>query len=82
MEHANSSFGYKLEVYTSKFCDAVVVVARQLLWDCGIGDEGGGEGTTGGGGELVSTAAVSQHRVLIFCQYKSMLDILEKDLLK
>ena len=44
-----------------------------------MGENGGG----GGGGELVSAAAaVSQHRALIFCQYKSMLDILERDLLK
>ena len=27
-------------------------------------------------------AAVSQHRALVFCQYKSMLDIIERDLFK
>ncbi|KAL3875985.1 hypothetical protein ACJMK2_033878 [Sinanodonta woodiana] len=47
---------------------------RQLLNDCGIG--------------LVSessiddTPVVNQHRVLLFCQLKSMLEIVEKDLLK
>ncbi len=44
---------------------------RQLLLDCGIGEDGEGEG-----------AAVGQHRALLFCQYKSMLDIIEKDLFK
>lgn len=37
------------------------------MLDCGIG---------------VQTESVSQHRALIFCQLKSMLDIVEKDLLK
>ncbi|XP_064406197.1 TATA-binding protein-associated factor 172-like [Halichondria panicea] len=44
---------------------------KQLLLDCGIGEDGDDEG-----------AAVGQHRALLFCQYKSMLDIIEKDLLK
>ena len=45
---------------------------RQLLFECGIGvEEEEGVG-----------AVVSQHRVLLFCQYKSMLDIIENDLLK
>ena len=45
---------------------------RQLLYECGIGiEEEEGVG-----------AVVSQHRVLLFCQYKSMLDIIENDLLK
>lgn len=44
----------------------------QLLLDCGLG--GGSEGAT--------EAVVAQHRVLIFCQLKSMLDIVEQDLLK
>lgn len=49
---------------------------RQLLLDCGIGV------TTAGSGDLGSEPVVSQHRVLLFCQMKSMLDIVEKDLLK
>lgn len=46
----------------------------QLLLDCGLGGGGGSEGST--------EAVVAQHRVLIFCQLKSMLDIVEHDLLK
>lgn len=41
---------------------------RQLLLDCGIGIE--------------DTLSVNQHRALIFCQLKAMLDIVENDLLK
>lgn len=47
---------------------------KQLLLDCGLGGGGGSEGGT--------EAVVAQHRVLIFCQLKSMLDIVEHDLLK
>lgn len=43
---------------------------RQLLLDCGIG--------TGAEDAL----SVNQHRVLIFCQLKAMLDIVERDLLR
>ncbi|XP_076831393.1 TATA-binding protein-associated factor 172 isoform X2 [Brachyhypopomus gauderio] len=46
---------------------------KQLLLDCGLGSGGSVDG-----GEAV----VAQHRVLIFCQLKSMLDIVEQDLLK
>ncbi|XP_045616900.2 TATA-binding protein-associated factor 172 isoform X2 [Procambarus clarkii] len=45
---------------------------KQLLVDCGIGVGGG----------LAAEAVVSQHRALIFCQLKAMLDIIENDLLK
>ncbi|KAF7656101.1 hypothetical protein LDENG_00046220 [Lucifuga dentata] len=47
---------------------------KQLLLDCGLGGGGVSEGGT--------EAVVAQHRVLIFCQLKSMLDIVEHDLLK
>ncbi|XP_004536960.1 TATA-binding protein-associated factor 172 isoform X2 [Ceratitis capitata] len=40
---------------------------KQLLLDCGIG---------------VQTESVSQHRALIFCQLKAMLNIVEQDLLR
>ena len=55
---------------------------RQLLLDCGIGTE-----PSAASGALLATActegaAVSQHRVLIFCQMKQMLDVIENDLLK
>ncbi|KAL5274579.1 hypothetical protein ACFFRR_000969 [Megaselia abdita] len=44
-----------------------LLALRQLLMDCGIGSD---------------SEAVSQHRALIFCQLKAMIDIIEKDLLK
>ncbi|KAJ9474791.1 TATA-binding protein-associated factor MOT1 [Pseudozyma hubeiensis] len=56
---------------------------RQLLLDCGIG---GGAVSGGGGGSDLSgdvgggESAVSQHRVLIFCQLKPMIDIIQRDL--
>lgn len=43
---------------------------RQLLLDCGIGLTSNDE------------SVISQHRALIFCQLKSMLDIIENDLFK
>ena len=53
---------------------------RQLLLDCGIGHAQ----DTGGGmlGGCTDAAAVSQHRVLVFCQMKQMLDVIERDLFK
>uniref|UniRef100_A0A8C4N9N3 BTAF1 RNA polymerase II, B-TFIID transcription factor-associated n=1 Tax=Eptatretus burgeri TaxID=7764 RepID=A0A8C4N9N3_EPTBU len=47
---------------------------KQLLLDCGLGG--------GSGGEDAAEAVVAQHRVLLFCQLKSMLDIVEHDLLR
>ncbi|XP_041123938.1 TATA-binding protein-associated factor 172 isoform X1 [Polyodon spathula] len=47
---------------------------KQLLVDCGLGNGGATEGGT--------EAVVAQHRILIFCQLKSMLDIVEHHLLK
>ncbi|XP_066457101.1 TATA-binding protein-associated factor 172 isoform X2 [Eleutherodactylus coqui] len=47
---------------------------KQLLLDCGLGNAGTPESGT--------EAVVAQHRVLIFCQLKSMLDIVEHDLFK
>ncbi|XP_026728975.1 TATA-binding protein-associated factor 172 [Trichoplusia ni] len=46
---------------------------KQLLLDCGIG-------TTASDAE--PEVVVSQHRALVFCQLKKMLDIVEHDLLK
>ncbi|KAG0420613.1 hypothetical protein HPB47_003393 [Ixodes persulcatus] len=45
---------------------------RQLLLDCGIGSSSGGE----------QESVVHAHRALVFCQLKSMLDIVERDLLR
>ncbi|KAF8558525.1 hypothetical protein OG21DRAFT_1504270 [Imleria badia] len=58
---------------------------RQLLSDCGIG--GTSAAAEGGKSELSdgvsdSSGAFSQHRALIFCQMKQMLDIIETDLFK
>ncbi|KAE8194770.1 hypothetical protein A4X06_0g5314 [Tilletia controversa] len=66
-------------------------VLKQLLNDCGIGlgsaagaGVGAGPGSAKSGGTegdlLSDAAAVSQHRVLIFCQLRQMLDVIEKDL--
>lgn len=55
-------------------CSCHVRGSLQLLLDCGLGGGGGSDGGT--------EAVVAQHRVLIFCQLKSMLDIVEHDLLK
>ncbi|XP_026282175.1 TATA-binding protein-associated factor 172 [Frankliniella occidentalis] len=50
---------------------------KQLLLDCGIGAEPSST-AAGQPGEI----AINQHRALIFCQLKVMLDIVENDLLK
>jgi TATA-binding protein-associated factor len=58
---------------------------RQLLTDCGIGTAGQLRvDTTGSESDSVtdSSGGFSQHRVLIFCQMKQMLDIIETDLFK
>lgn len=66
-----------------------LLALRQLLIDCGIG----GTPTLANTSDLVkseladaeptsSTGAFSQHRVLIFCQMKQMLDIVEDVLFK
>ncbi|KAL8276295.1 hypothetical protein RQP46_011323 [Phenoliferia psychrophenolica] len=46
---------------------------RQILTDCGIGTSTPSDDTIG---------TMSQHRVLIFCQLKQMLDIVENDLFR
>lgn len=51
---------------------------RQLLLDCGIGGGNNSAGEDVGGGGAGD--AVSQHRVLIFCQLKQMIDIIQRDL--
>ncbi|XP_054706279.1 TATA-binding protein-associated factor 172-like [Uloborus diversus] len=55
---------------------AKLCALRQLLQDCGIG------ASITAPDQDESTPVVNQHRALVFCQLKSMLDILEKDLLK
>lgn len=63
-----------------------LLALRQLLIDCGIGCASNGVNDSGKS-ELIDTVAesdgaFSQHRVLIFCQMKQMLDIIETDLFK
>ncbi|XP_066919452.1 TATA-binding protein-associated factor 172-like [Clytia hemisphaerica] len=53
-----------------------LVALKQLLLDCGIGV------SDNNSSEDALTSVVSQHRALIFCQLKSMLNIVERDLLK
>ena len=53
---------------------------RQLLLDCGIGHD-----TQANDAALIGAdtgASVSQHRVLIFCQMRHMLDVIEQDLFR
>lgn len=54
---------------------AKLCALKQLLLDCGIGAQSGG-------GSAQTEPVVNQHRALVFCQLKGMLDIVEKDLLK
>lgn len=56
-----------------------LLALRQLLLDCGIGldSTNGSVDSTETGGSVVSI-----HRALIFCQLRSMIDIIESDLLK
>ncbi|CAH1990000.1 unnamed protein product [Acanthoscelides obtectus] len=69
----------QLQKHNSRLDDishsAKLPALKQLLQDCGIGvSESGDKEST----EIV----VNQHRALIFCQLKAMLDIIENDLLK
>ncbi|KAI5477115.1 hypothetical protein MNV49_006843 [Pseudohyphozyma bogoriensis] len=50
---------------------------RQILFDCGIGTSGAASSP-----DDQAVGEVSQHRVLIFCQLKQMLDIVENDLFR
>jgi TATA-binding protein-associated factor len=56
----------------------------QLLTDCGIGCAASGETAKNELSDSTeeSSGGFSQHRVLIFCQMKQMLDIIETDLFK
>ncbi|TCD70588.1 TATA-binding protein-associated factor mot1 [Steccherinum ochraceum] len=78
--------GYHSDANLSDIQHAPKILAlRQLLSDCGIGVSPGL--TVESRSELAdaepsSTGAFSQHRVLIFCQMKQMLDIIETDLFK
>jgi TATA-binding protein-associated factor len=50
---------------------------KQLLIDCGIGDQNDRNSSS-----TLENNIVSSHRVLIFAQFKTTLDLIESDLLK
>lgn len=70
-----TSCGQALLAYANRY---PWLISRQLLLDCGIGVSSSSPGSS----DLSTDPVVSQHRVLLFCQLKSMLDIVENDLLK
>ncbi|KAJ3337111.1 TATA-binding protein-associated factor mot1 [Gonapodya sp. JEL0774] len=57
---------------------------KDLLLDCGIGNDGAETSDSHSQSRLtpgtISPLPVSQHRALIFCQQKQMLDMIEQDL--
>ncbi|XP_015182323.1 PREDICTED: TATA-binding protein-associated factor 172 isoform X1 [Polistes dominula] len=60
---------------------------KQLLLDCGIGQSNqqsrnSASASSTNDNQHTQQQLVSQHRALIFCQLKAMLDIVEKDLLR
>ncbi|EIW85445.1 hypothetical protein CONPUDRAFT_80033 [Coniophora puteana RWD-64-598 SS2] len=61
-----------------------LLALRQLLTDCGIGGGSGGGSEKNEPSEAIteSAGAFSQHRALIFCQMKQMIDIIENDLFR
>lgn len=65
---------------------AKLLALKQLLLDCGIGQpQQRGvfiDDPTSSQGQQQPPQLVSQHRALIFCQLKAMLDIVENDLLR
>ncbi|KAH7927090.1 hypothetical protein BV22DRAFT_1193901 [Leucogyrophana mollusca] len=82
LEKAGSKAGSLSEIHHAP----KLLALRQLLTDCGIGSN---PGITADAGKIEatdsvseSTGAFSQHRALIFCQMKQMLDIIENDLFK
>ncbi|RUS21143.1 hypothetical protein BC937DRAFT_93516 [Endogone sp. FLAS-F59071] len=56
-----------------------LLALKQLLTDCGIGVSASDSENDP---TAMAAGAVSQHRALIFCQLKTMIDIIENDLLK
>lgn len=57
-----------------------LLALRQVLLDCGIGAQEEGESQAPGG--PLGLEAVKQHRALIFCQQKSMVKVVEEDVLQ
>ena len=66
-----------------------LMALKELLTECGIGNHNSSSSSNLNASssqnnnlEIVPSASIVQHRVLIFAQLKKMLDIIEKDLLK
>ncbi|KIM55938.1 hypothetical protein SCLCIDRAFT_1220776 [Scleroderma citrinum Foug A] len=83
---ALSKVGCKVENLSDIHHAPKLEALRQLLTDCGIG---GGSPVTPEPGKTDAlenitgtSGAFSQHRALIFCQMKQMLDMIENDLFK
>ncbi|KAF1958260.1 hypothetical protein CC80DRAFT_559169 [Byssothecium circinans] len=55
---------------------------KDLLVDCGIGTTDVGPAKTAANGDHILPEAVSQHRALIFCQMKEMLDMVQTEVLQ
>jgi TATA-binding protein-associated factor len=57
---------------------------KDLLVDCGIGTESVNNSSSGNGNAMSGDLpeAVSQHRALIFCQMKEMLDLVQNEVLQ
>lgn len=75
-------FQQKLKEQKSNLSDlqhaSKLLALKQLLIDLGIGIDS----SAGGESPSASSSVVSIHRALIFCQLRSMIDIIENDLLK
>ena len=67
-----------LSLSTNLALTVLIFLNRQLLLDCGIGVTSDDENSS----NIITDPVVSQHRALIFFQLNSMIDIVEKDLLK
>lgn len=61
-----------------------LVALRELLLECGIGNSSNSldDGEASVSDSEGTNSILNQHRVLIFCQLKSMIDIIESELLK
>lgn len=59
-----------------------LLALRQLLLDCGIGVDSSNGASDPSSSDPTGGSVVSIHRALIFCQLRSMIDIIENDLLK
>jgi len=58
-----------------------LMALKNLLKECGIG-LGGGSSSRNQAHDVLQDNVISQHRALIFCQMRDMMDIVENDLLK